>query len=93
MGVGSNNTASAGELLAQCFYENTKTVLIGEPTYGVPTGLHGFFMPDSTQICVTSSVILNRNRKGSGQSIIPNIIEANENKILKKAIEWIIKNQ
>jgi carboxyl-terminal processing protease len=88
-----NNTGSAGEFLTQCFYENTKTVLIGEPTFGVPTGLRGFFMPDSTQICVTSSIVLNRNKKGNGKSIIPDIIERNKDKILEKAFEWIFQNQ
>jgi carboxyl-terminal processing protease len=88
-----NNTASAGECLTQCFYENMNTVLIGEPTYGVPTGLRGFFMPDSTQICVTSSIVLNRNKKGNGKPIQPYIYESDNTKILSRAFKWIDENR
>ena len=88
-----HNTASAGECLTQCFYENRKTVLIGEPTYGVPTGLRGFFMPDSTQICVTSCMVLNRNKKGNGKPIQPYIYESDHTKILSRAYKWIDENK
>ncbi len=88
-----NNTASAGEFLTQCFYENKKTVLIGEPTYGVPTGLRGFFMPDSTQICVTSSIFKNRNMKGNGKPIQPYFYESDNIKILARAYKWIDENK
>jgi hypothetical protein len=66
---------------------------MGEPTYGVPTGLRGFFMPDSTQICVTSSIFKNRNMKGNGKPIQPYFYESDNIKILARAYKWIDENK
>ncbi len=88
-----NNTGSAGELLTLCFLDNPNTILLGTPTYGVPTGISGFFMPDSTMICVTSSVFKNRNMKGNGKAIQPNIYESDNTKILLRAYKWIDDNR
>lgn len=88
-----NETGSAGELLTLCFLENPNTILLGSPTYGVPTGIAGFFMPDSIMICVTSSVFKNRNMKGNGKPILPYIYESDNTKILSKAIKWIDENR
>lgn len=88
-----NETGSAGELLTLCFLDNPNTILLGTPTYGVPTGIAGFFMPDSTMICVTSSVLKNRNMKGNGKPIQPYIYESDNTKILSKAFKWIDENR
>ena len=60
-------TGSAGELLTLAFRGNPQTVLVGQPTAGVSTGLYGFFMPDSTQICVTNRIMTDRTKKGDGK--------------------------
>ncbi len=88
-----NETGSAGELLTLCFLDNPNTILLGTPTYGVPTGIAGFFMPDSTMICVTSSVFKNRNMKGNGKPIQPYIYESDNTKILSRAYKWIDENR
>lgn len=88
-----NDTGSAGELLTLCFLDNPNTILLGTPTYGVPTGIAGFFMPDSTMICVTSSVFKNRNMKGNGKPVQPYIYESDNTKILSRAYKWIDENR
>ncbi len=88
-----NETGSAGELLTLCFLDNPNTILVGTPTNGVPTGIAGFFMPDSTMICVTSSVFKNRNMKGNGKPVQPYIYESDNTKILSRAYKWIDENR
>jgi len=88
-----NETGSAGELLTLCFLDNPNTILLGTPTNGVPTGIAGFFMPDSTMICVTSSVFKNRNMKGNGKPIQPYIYESDNTEILSRAYKWIDENR
>ncbi len=88
-----NDTGSAGELLTLCFLDNPNTILLGTPTYGVPTGIAGFFMPDSIMICVTSSVFKNRNMKGNGKPVQPYIYESDNTKILSRAYKWIDENR
>ncbi|MBK8623132.1 MAG: S41 family peptidase [Saprospiraceae bacterium] len=88
-----NDTGSAGELLTLCFLDNPNTILLGTPTYGVPTGITGFFMPDSTMICVTSSVFKNRNMKGNGKPVQPYMYESDNTKILSRAYKWIDENR
>ena len=88
-----NETGSAGELLTLCFLDNPNTILLGTPTYGVPTGIAGFFMPDSTMICVTSSIFKNRNMKGNGKPIQPYFYESDNIKILSRAYKWIDENR
>lgn len=86
-------TGSAGELLTLSFRGNPKTTLIGTLTYGVSTGLHGFFMSDSTQICVTNCIMTDRNKRGDGGKIIPEIIENDPIQMFEKAINWIESNE
>lgn len=88
-----NETGSAGELLTLCFLDNPNAILLGTPTYGVPTGIAGFFMPDSIMICVTSSVFKNRNMKGNGKPIQPYISESDNTRILSRAYKWIDENR
>ncbi|WP_113923453.1 S41 family peptidase [Cognataquiflexum aquatile] len=88
-----NETGSAGELLTLCFLDNPNTILLGTPTNGVPTGIAGFFMPDSTMICVTSSVFKNRNMKGNGKPVQPYIYESDNTEILSRAYKWIDENR
>lgn len=85
-------TGSAGELLSLCFRGNPKTVLIGEPTYGVATGHRGFFMPDSAYFAITNSIMTDRNRKGDGHSVHPAVTATNAVDAFEYAYEWIEKN-
>lgn len=86
-------TASAGELLTLAFRGNPKTILIGEPTYGVSTSLRGFFMSDSTQICVTHAVMTDRIRRGDGGVIRPDVAEPDPVQVYERAYQWIEDNQ
>ena len=86
-------TASAGELLALTFKGNPKTALIGEPTYGVATGLKGFFMPDSVQFAVTNSIMTDRYKQGNGGPILPELSANNDFEAFEYAYKWIEKNQ
>ncbi|MCB0794335.1 MAG: S41 family peptidase [Flavobacteriales bacterium] len=82
-------TGSAGELLALAFRGNDRTALIGSPTAGSSTGLRGFFMPDSTQICVTHSIMTDRNRIGDGGPIQPDIAVSDATGTFERAYAWI----
>ena len=86
-------TGSAAELLALAFKGNPSTVLIGEPTYGVSTGLRGFFMPDSVQFAVTNSIMTDRYKNGIGNPIEPDIYANNALKGFEFAYKWIEKNE
>ncbi|GMQ31880.1 hypothetical protein Ataiwa_01520 [Algoriphagus taiwanensis] len=88
----SEKTGSAGELLTLSFRGNPNTTIIGTPTAGFSTGLKGFLMPDGTQICVTNGVMVDRNKKGDGGRIIPDIIEWDPLLMFEQAFKWIEKN-
>lgn len=84
------NTGSAAEQLTLAFIGNPKTVTMGEPTYGVPTGNYGFFMPDSAQICVANSIMTDRTKTiGDGQKIESEILETHPIALFEKAYGWI----
>lgn len=86
------NTGSAGELLTLAFRGNPKTQLIGQPTYGVSTDLMPILMPDSLQLNITSAVMVDRNKKGSGGAIVPDILSKDPLDSFQKAYEWIDNN-
>lgn len=86
-------TGSAGELLALCFRGNPKTTLIGEPTFGVSTGLKGFFMPDSLQIAVTNSILADRNGMGGSDGLNPTIYTFEPTETFQKAYKWINEHE
>ncbi len=88
----SEETGSAGELLTLSFRGNLKTALIGTATAGVSTGLHGFVMPDGTQICVTNCVMADRNKKGDGKKIQPEIETYETSDLFEQAFDWIESN-
>ena len=75
--------------MALCFRGHPGTILIGEPTYGVSTGLRGFFMPDSTQFAVTHTVMTDRNQVGDGGSILPEILADDPIESFEHAYKWI----
>jgi len=86
------NTGSAGELLALAFQGNSKTRLVGNPTYGVSTDLTAVSMPDSFQLVIASAVMTNRNKTGNGGSISPEI-SCTETDVFNQAYKWIEMNQ
>lgn len=86
------NTGSAGELLTLAFRGNPKTQLIGQPTYGVSTDLRPVLMPDSMHLVITSAVMTDRNREGSGGPIEPDVLCNDSIDTFEKACEWIDKN-
>lgn len=86
-------TGSAGELLTLSFRGNPKTALIGSPTYGVSTGLHGFFMPDSNWVCVTNCIMTDRKKRGDGGPISPDIKEYDPIQMFEQAYKWIESNE
>lgn len=88
----SEETGSAGELLTLSFRGNPKTALIGTSTAGFSTGLHGFFMPDGSQICVTNSIMADRNKKGDGGKILPDIAVNAPIRMFEEAYIWIENN-
>lgn len=46
-------------------------------------------MPDSTQICVTNCIMTDRNKKGDGGRIPPDIIEYDPIQMFEQAYKWI----
>lgn len=87
------NTGSAGELLTLAFRGNPRTQLIGQPTYGISTDLMPVFMPDSMQLTITSDVMTDRNRKGNGGPIVPDVRSNDPMDSFEKAYEWIDNNR
>lgn len=83
------NTGSAGELLTLALRGNPKTLLIGQPTYGVSTDLTPVLMPDSMQLLITSAVMTDRNKVGNGGPIDPDVLSHDAMDSFEKAYEWI----
>lgn len=67
------NTASAGEIIAIAFKNLSNVTFIGEPTYGIPTGVASISLPDGASIGLASSVPLDRNGKSYTSPLIPDI--------------------
>lgn len=82
-------TGSAGELLTLAFRGNPKTILMGKPTYGASTDVHGFFMPDSAWVCVAHGIMTDRYKIGDGGSIQPEVMEEDPVQLFEQAIGWI----
>lgn len=88
-----HGTGSAAELLTLAFRGNPNTALIGEPTYGVSTGIRGCMMPDSMQLSITNSIMTDRYQEGNGGPIQPDIFCATAADAFEKAYAWIDSKQ
>ncbi|MGB0167524.1 MAG: hypothetical protein ACPF8V_11790, partial [Luteibaculum sp.] len=74
------------------FRGNPKTQLIGQPTYGVSTDLISVFMPDSMQMVIAASVMTDRNKKGDGGPIVPDVLSSDSLDTFERAYLWLEKN-
>ncbi len=86
-------TGSAGELLALAFRGNSKTRLIGEPTYGVSTDITPILMPDSFQFNIASGIMTDRNKTGNGGPIHPEIVSVDTENTFEESYKWIDNNK
>ena len=78
-------TASAAEILTIIFKGMPNALIIGQPTYGVSTGLHPVYLPDSACLYITNSVDHDRFDRAYGKSVEPDIMEKDALKIFEHA--------
>jgi C-terminal processing protease CtpA/Prc len=89
-----NSTGSSGEAVTISFIGNEKTILLGQPTWGLTTGNQSFAMKDGSQIFLSSTIMVDRNGKLYHKSIDPDTLivekkgEANDPGITA-AIDWL----
>ena len=94
-----NRTASSGEVIVTAFHGRANTMSFGEKTAGLSTGNASFNLSDGSMIFLTSSIYADRNGKLFGKKIKPDVeiefdndkIDADDDKVIEQAIEWIIK--
>lgn len=84
-------TASGGEGLLLSFRGANEVLVIGEPTYGVPTSNRMVFMPDSGMINITVSYMTDRNGEYSDGPIAPDLLMQDPQRIFEEAYRWIDK--
>ncbi len=85
-------TASAGEVLVLAFKDNDEVCTIGEPTYGVTTGLTPCYLSDSACIYITSSVDYDRHGNAYGGKIQPDIFTSDPIQLFRQASIHILAN-
>jgi len=96
-----STTASSGEAIAVSFKGRANTKYYGKPTRGLSTGNQSFKLSNNAMLILTTTIFADRNKIKYGQSIEPDVLLSNPDKIDKKendkviltAMEWIIYNQ
>ena len=66
-------TGSSGEAITISFVGNSRTVLIGQPTWGLTTGNGGFDLPDSARMMLASTIMADRTGKLYRGKIQPDV--------------------
>ena len=83
-------TGSAGEVLVLAFMGNEATRILGEPTYGVSTGLTPCYLRDSACLYITSSIDYDRFGNAYGKEIQPEVLVHNPIELFELATTWIL---
>lgn len=83
------STASSGEAVTIAFKEREKTKSYGNATCGVSTANQGFKLSDGAMLYLTVSTMADRTKKLYGNSVIPDVVEQNQQVYLQQAITWL----
>ncbi len=82
-------TASSGEALVIAFKERPNTKSFGTPTCGLSTSNKSYKLSDGAYLFLTVSTMADRTKKKYGSSVIPDVVETDQQVYLKKAIDWL----
>ncbi len=89
----SEQTGSSGEVVVISFIGNTKTILMGKPTWGLTTGNGEFELEDGTKLFMASTKMVDRNGIVYSSHIQPDYLIENDDELMPFAIKWINDNQ
>jgi C-terminal processing protease CtpA/Prc len=82
-------TASSGEAVAIAFRGRPNTRSFGKPTCGLSTANRGFSLTNGTVLFLTVSTMADRTGTEYGKSVEPDVLEANQQLCLEKALAWL----
>lgn len=83
-------TASSGEATALAFRGRANTRSFGQPTAGLSTGNRTERLPDGTALLVTGNVMVDRNGRGDGGKIAPDVIVSEGEDAAAAARDWLL---
>ncbi len=82
-------TASSGEAITIAFRGRSNTKSFGLPTCGISTANQGFPIGDGATLLLTVSTMADRTKKMYGKSVVPDVVENNQQVYLQQAIDWL----
>lgn len=82
-------TGSAAEVLTLAFKGLENAIILGKPTFGVSTGLHPVYMPDSSCLFITNSIGRDRFGNAYDGPIEPDELIEDPLGIFDRAYEYI----
>jgi C-terminal processing protease CtpA/Prc len=89
----NNYTASSGEMTTISFIGKSNVKLFGQASGGYTTANGAFVLPDSSYICLATSITADRNMKKYNGQIIPDVViydyMYNGDRSLEEAVKWL----
>lgn len=88
----SGRTGSSGEAMVVAFRGRPNTRSFGAPTFGVATANAGHRLADGTVLQLTGTVFVDRNGKGDGASLVPDVTVRElgvGDRTRQAAVEWL----
>jgi len=82
-------TASSGEAITIAFRGRNNTRSFGLPTCGISTSNQGFSLTDGSTLLLTVSTMADRTKKLYGKSVVPDVVESNQQVYVQQAINWL----
>ncbi|WP_315387539.1 S41 family peptidase [uncultured Stenotrophomonas sp.] len=85
------DTGSSGEMLALAFRGRPATRSFGQPTAGYSTANMPMHLPDGGMLLLTGSVAVDRNLRGDGGKLKPDVTVGDTEDATKAARSWLIE--
>jgi carboxyl-terminal processing protease len=82
-------TSNIGEALAIAFIGRANTKLFGQPTCGITTASDIFPLSDGATLQLATDVMADRNKKGYGDSVTPDVTITYNTDIFPQAVQWL----
>lgn len=82
-------TASSGEAITIAFRGRNNTRSFGLPSCGLSTANQGFSLTDGSTLLLTVSTMADRTKKLYGKSVVPDVVESNQQVYVQQAINWL----
>lgn len=83
-------TASSGEATALAFRGRANARSFGQPTAGFSTGNRTERLPDGSALLVTGNVMVDRNGRGDGGKIAPDVVVGEGEDAAAAARDWLL---